>query len=96
MSPRIVPPEEARFLIASTMRGVAWNQFTLDLLNTAAVLGEQREAVLALHQNAGRSQGYKENGSYGYIDACCGTCGEFGEYGVPYPCPTARALGVES
>lgn len=48
--------------------------------------------IKALHADAGPSQGYDENGHYGYLEHCCGTCGEFGEYGVRWPCPTYIAV----
>jgi hypothetical protein len=57
-------------------------------------LRAQRDAVLAIHADQGESQGYLPDGGYGYIAHCCGTCGSFGEYGEPWPCATARALGV--
>jgi hypothetical protein len=51
-------------------------------------------AVLALHADAGESQGYTQSalGGYGYIDHCCGECGTFGEYGEPWPCATVRVI----
>ena len=63
-----------------------------DLAHTAAVLGEQREAALALHTRRGQS-GFFDVG-YGERDHCCNECGSLGEYGAEWPCPTARALGV--
>lgn len=52
------------------------------------------ERVRALHRNGGSSQGRTDEG-YGYIKNCCETCGEFGEYGVEWPCPTIAALDKE-
>lgn len=60
----------------------------------------ERDAALAriteaakLHRKGGASQGYTADG-YGYIEHCCETCGTFGEYGEPWPCKTAIALGL--
>ncbi|MFC5992899.1 hypothetical protein ACFQE5_01590 [Pseudonocardia hispaniensis] len=57
-------------------------------------LRSQRRAVLALHRDAGPSEGYDSSGRYTDLPRCCDTCGTHGEYGVPWPCPTARALGA--
>ncbi|GEL19308.1 hypothetical protein [Pseudonocardia asaccharolytica] len=57
-------------------------------------LRTQRQAALALHRDAGPSQGYDSSGCYDDLPRCCGTCGAHGECGVPWPCPTAQALGV--
>jgi hypothetical protein len=55
-----------------------------DLAYTAAVLGGQREAVLALHARD----------RFGTCEVCM-TDDEAEEwYRATYPCPTARALGV--
>ncbi|THV25993.1 hypothetical protein [Glycomyces paridis] len=35
------------------------------------------------------------DGAYGSIDPCCQVCGTPGEYAAPYPCGTARALGLD-
>ena len=51
------------------------------------------ERVRALHQDEGPSQGFfPGDRGYGKRDHCCGTCGEYGEYGVEWPCPTVTAL----
>lgn len=50
----------------------------VDLAHTAAVLGEQRGAALALHQA----------GATGNEGTYCTGCADY------YPCQTARALGV--
>jgi hypothetical protein len=56
-----------------------------DLAYTAAVLGEQREAVLALHTGAGvRRVTPWSDTEERYCEPC----------NVSYPCPTARTLGV--
>lgn len=47
--------------------------------------------LLALHKDAGGSQGFTDNG-YEDIPQCCWACGSFGEYGVAWPCRTVRAL----
>ena len=50
------------------------------------------EAALNIHRDGGESQGYTDDGHYGTMPHCCTTCGEFGEYGVPWPCPTVTAI----
>lgn len=47
--------------------------------------------ILDLHQDGGTSQGYTDTG-YVDIEHCCTTCGTFGEYGIPWPCPTVQAI----
>lgn len=115
MSPRIVPPDEARSHAAGCReRGF---EDMAEFWDGYAVLGEQREAVLALHPrftlyaycegdwNAcdPSDSNHAESVYDGElmhlndrIDEVCGSC--FGDDGerVPYPCPTARAIGVES
>jgi hypothetical protein len=49
-------------------------------------------AVMEVHADGGASQGYLPNGSYGVLDHACLTCGEHGEYGVAWPCPTHQLL----
>lgn len=55
--PRIIPPAEAR----------EWREwstpFERDLAHTAAVLGEQREAVLALHRAGYKNLWCEQDGS---------------------------------
>jgi hypothetical protein len=55
-----------------------------DLAHTAAVLGEQRKAALSLHQPERTTNDF---GDHDLPDRCC-CCF------APYPCSTARALGV--
>ena len=59
-----------------------------DVHDMAAAL----RAVLEIHQDGGESQGYLDDGSYGFIPHCCMECGSLGEYGVPYPCPTVETI----
>ena len=64
------------------------------LLAEVRRLQDAVERVRALHQDEGPSQGYfPGDRGYGERDHCCGTCGEYGEYGVEWPCPTIAALG---
>lgn len=58
----------------------------------------QRTAVLALHRDVGGGLGWgPPNGDhYGDHPTACSTCGTHDEYAVEWPCPTIRALGVES
>ena len=59
---------------------------------TVPALADALEAVLSIHRDGGESQGYLDDGSYGDMPNCCTECGSFGEYGVPYPCPTVIAI----
>lgn len=77
--PRIVPPKEARGDVSRESWGSSW---IADLAHTAAVLGEQREAVLALHKPVG-----EHLAAYGWTEVCI-------HCQFPYPYPTARVLGV--
>lgn len=76
--PYIVSPEMACLLMTWTPGTISDGAVT-DLIYTAAVLGEQREAVLKLHAPIGVPRS----------GPVCPWCD------VRYPCPTARALGVE-
>lgn len=49
--------------------------------------------IIDLHSDGGSSQGYTESG-YDVMQHACETCGSFGEYGVPWPCPTLRLLAL--
>ena len=54
------------------------------------------EAVRRLHvPTEHECQGYRPDGSYGFVGVCCIGCGHADEYGEPWPCATARALGAE-
>lgn len=124
MSPRIMPKlalvsvEDAKLMLDDARRDYYFTPVEIAALaHTAAVLGEQRKAVLALHPrftlyaycegdwNAcdPSDSNHAESVYDGElmhlndrIDEVCGSC--FGDDGerVPYPCPTARAIGVES
>ncbi|WIY84312.1 hypothetical protein [Propionimicrobium sp. PCR01-08-3] len=48
-------------------------------------------AVLELHVSDGESQGYTPDG-YRVIPSACSQCGTPGEYGIPWPCATVRAI----
>jgi hypothetical protein len=53
------------------------------------------DAALALHKPVLEGvQGDLPDGSYGYIEPACSTCGDADAHGVPWPCDTAKALGV--
>lgn len=65
------------------------------VLNRLAQLETQLAAALALHRDVGPGMGHTSDG-YGDFDHTCGSCGTSDEYAVAWPCPTARALGVES
>lgn len=47
--------------------------------------------VAGLHQPVPDGLGDTST-EYGTVSPACGTCGTHGEYAVPWPCPTARAL----
>lgn len=59
----------------------------LDVPSLVAAL----RAVLELHVSDGESQGYTPDG-YRVIPSACSQCGTPGEYGVPWPCATVRAI----
>jgi hypothetical protein len=82
--PRIISPAEALEMLtmAQGFNLSADRETLIQLAYTAAVLGEQRDAVLALHQP-------NEHGD-------CGTCRNKYDCYLEYPCLTARALGVKS
>ena len=68
----------------------------LDAADERDHLAAAAERVRALHRDEGPSQGFfPGDRDYGKRDHCCGTCGEYGEYGVEWPCPTIRALGIK-
>ena len=56
--------------------------------NAAAV-----RAVLDLHKPyPDEGMGWREDHTYGDVGTVCGSCGTPDEYGVPWPCPTVRAI----
>lgn len=69
----------------------------LDAAAALAALTAQRDAVLALHRDAGPGMGHDTPSGdyYGDFPTSCTTCGTSDEYAVAWPCPTARALGVD-
>lgn len=82
--PRIIPPDEARQefdALATFLHPTKRERLRRDIAHTAAVLGEQRQAVLDLHRSD--------------ADGRCISCYVWSA-DVPenWPCPTARALGV--
>jgi len=53
------------------------------------------DAALRLHTPVLEGvQGYLPNGRYGYIEPACLTCGDADAAGIPWPCDTAKALGM--
>lgn len=128
--PRIIPPAEARSLregylslTAAERRNYqplreALHNAASDLAHTAAVLGEQREAVLALHHKVEwhlMEAPADFDGDYWDpldhpLEPFCHECTDDEDTSaidagdlidvdalvVPYPCPTALALGVTS
>ena len=74
---RIVPPDEAREAERGEIQLTRGHYFAL--AHTSAVLGEQREAALALHSE---------------IHWCTDGGDEPKLWASWNPCPTARALGV--
>lgn len=65
------------------------------LLAERNALGTRIATVLALHQPTD-GMGYEPDngGSYGEMSRVCTTCGTSDEYGVKWPCATARAVGA--
>lgn len=56
-------------------------------------LVEVLRAVQEIHRpHPDGGQGYDADGQYVWFDQVCQTCGQYDEYAVPYPCPTAKAL----
>lgn len=65
------------------------------LLSELEAAQARLDKVRALHQRCDDGeQGYRPDGSYGTVAPCCKTCGSYGEYTEPWPCATARALGL--
>jgi len=53
------------------------------------------DAALRLHTPVLEGvQGELPNGRYGYIEPACSTCGDADAHGVPWPCDTAKVLGM--
>ena len=69
-----------------------WALCATAIREDAPALVAALRAVLKIHQDGGESQGYTDTGTYGDMPHCCTECGSFGEYGVPYPCPTVAAI----
>lgn len=56
---------------------------------------ECKRMLVELHADGGSSQGQEdEDGPYTMLDNACETCGKFGEYGVPWPCESIRAVAA--
>ena len=98
MTPERLAEIEARLTVSRLGRSYAM-ETDADLRGIRDLAAEVRrlqaavERVRALHQDEGQSQGYfPGDRGYGERDHCCGTCGEYGEYGVEWPCPTVDAL----
>lgn len=64
---------------------------TTDTDLQVALLRARIDGALFLHAS-GAGQGYLPDGTYGWIEPACTTCGTEDEYAVPWPCPTVRAL----
>ena len=59
-----------------------------------AAESKAKRLIGLLHSDNGESQGYMPDGSYGDHPHACLTCGTFGEYAVPWPCPTLQLLAL--
>ncbi len=65
------------------------------LLSELEAAQARLDKVRALHQRCDDGeQGYRPDGGYGTVAPCCETCGSYGEYTEPWPCATARVLGL--
>lgn len=63
--------------------------------NDVPALVAALRAVLDLHkQHPDEGMGWREDHTYGYVGIVCATCGTPDEYGVPWPCPTVRAVAA--
>jgi hypothetical protein len=66
-----------------------------DLDEELSAAKAQIDAALRLHTPVLEGvQGDLPDGSYGYIEPACSTCGDADAHGVPWPCDTAKALGM--
>jgi hypothetical protein len=69
-----------------------------DLAHLLGLVGDlqgQLDKARALHQPVPEAgQGYDKDGNYVTIERPCGACGTYDEYATPWPCATARALGL--
>lgn len=67
-----------------------------EAINAGLDLMSRLQKVASLHQDGGRSQAYLPgSGHYGWLEHACTTCGDFGEYGVEWPCDTLKAIKGE-
>jgi hypothetical protein len=70
------------------------------LLGLVGELETQLAKARELHQPEPDGLGFRDkpypdgDGAYGRIDPACPTCGQHDEYAVPWPCATAKALGM--
>ena len=56
---------------------------------------ESKRILVELHADGGPSQGHEdEDGPYTRLDHACETCGKIGEYGVPWPCESIKAVAT--
>jgi hypothetical protein len=85
-------PQEREFLAAIV--AAARRRYAADT-HAAVARASKAEAALdrvrALHQPV-KGLGYRAGGSYGHIEQACTTCGTSGEYAIPWPCDTIRAI----
>lgn len=65
-------------------------------MDSSQRVGEVLARVEAIHRDGGESQGYLPDGNYGCMAHACTVCGEIGEYGEPWPCPTIKVIRGES
>lgn len=83
---------EDRWMQASAMHAEGVTETTLrDSAADVPQLVKTLRAVLELHVSDGESQGYTPDG-YRVIPSACSQCGTLGEYGIPWPCATVRAI----
>lgn len=57
---------------------------------------EAKRRIVRIHAGGGESPGDTDTGygRYYRYDHACETCGEFGEYGVEWPCATIKSLAL--
>lgn len=68
-------------------------EFIVSARSDVPALVAALRAVLYRHKPCpDEGMGWREDHTYGYVGAVCGACGTPDEYGVPWPCPTVRAV----
>lgn len=80
-----------------TGRLPVWADGAADLIahaptDLAALVAVVREVEVLHRPHPDGGQGYDAAGKYVWFDQVCQTCGQYDEYAVAWPCPTAAAV----